>query len=466
MNELLWLLIGVALGGGAAALLVARWRGAAARETAEALARAGAAETAAGTLREQLGQRDEALAELRAALAVAQESRVRAETQLEEARKSFEEQRRLLTEAENKLKETFAALAAETLKGNSEMFARQTEEKVKPLREALERYEKQIAEMEKSRQHAYASVSKQIEIVEQTSQQLRRETSTLVTALRAPQVRGRWGEVTLQRVVELAGLSEHADFNLQPSVTTEEGRLRPDLTVRLPGGRTVVVDAKVSLDAFLDAIEAPDEAGRTAALARHARQLRDHMRKLSEKSYWRQFDSTPDFVVMFVPGESFFSAALEQDRALIEDGAANRVVLATPTTLIALLRTVAYGWQQQTLVEKSQEIGATARTLFDRVCKFAEHFGRVGDSLRRAVGSYNDAVGSWEARVAPMGRRLPELGATPHDAEFADLPTVDAAARSLKPQSRLEAEAVGDGERAAGDGNDDDERAAQDTSAT
>jgi len=244
-------------------------------------------------------------------------------------------------------------------------------------------------------------------------------------------VRGRWGEITLRRVVEVAGMSTHCDFVEQQSVAAAEGRLRPDLVVTLPGGRTIVVDSKAPLTGFLDAVEAADETIRRDGLLRHARAVRTHMQNLSAKAYWEQFTTTPDFVVLFLPGESFFSAALEQDRGLIEDGIQQRVVLATPTTLIALLRTVAYSWQQQQVTENAQRIAAAGRELFDRIGKFAEHLGKVGDGLRRATDAYNNAVGTWSTRILPSGRRLTELGATNPDQSFPELDDVPRAPRTV-----------------------------------
>jgi DNA recombination protein RmuC len=246
-----------------------------------------------------------------------------------------------------------------------------------------------------------------------------------VTALRVPQVRGRWGEITLQRVVEVAGLSQHCDFETQPSTLTDEGRRRPDMVVRLPGRRTIVVDAKTPLIDYLNAIEANDEEARQASLRRHAGMVRSHMQALSGKAYWSQLEATPDFVVMFLPGETFFSAALEQDRALIEDGIRHRVLLATPTTLIALLRSVAHSWQQREVTDNAEKIARSAREFFERVCVFAEHLGEIGRGMSRASEAYNKAARSWESRVLPAGRKLPELGAAPADSEVPELPAVE-----------------------------------------
>ncbi len=443
MDTTFALLTGLLIGTAAGALcgwLLASTRVRAALSAALQQAQQAAAANAS-TLNEVRGQAQasqEQMHRLRESLEAEQRARVAAETRLDESQRNLEQQRRLLVEAEQRLREAFTALSSDVLRKNSEEFARQTEERVKPLSEALQRYEKQMLEIEQTRQNAYGRMSQALEDVGKASQQLRQETSQLVTALRAPQVRGRWGEITLRRTVEAAGLSSHCDFSEQVSVEGEAGRLRPDLVVHLPGERTIVVDAKVPLQGFLDALEAADEPTRQQQLQRHAAAIRTHMKNLSAKAYWSQFDPSPDFVVLFIPGESFFSAALERDRTLIEDGIASRVILATPTTLIALLRTVAYAWQQHDLVENSRQIGEVAGELFERVCKFAEHFGRVGDHLRKATDSYNDASGSWERRVLPLGRRISELGVATKTTEFAELPVIDANAR--KPAAASERE--------------------------
>lgn len=366
------------------------------------------------------------LAQVREALDQEKTGRVAAETRLKASAESMAEQRALLSEAEKKLKDAFAALSAEALKNNTETFAKQTEEKVKPLKEALEKYEKQIKDLETAREGAYKGIKAQLDLMGTANQKLQDQTMKLVTALRAPQVRGRWGEITLQRVVEFAGMSAHCDFVAQPSTETDDGRRRPDLIVTLPGGRTVVVDAKTPLADYLNATEASDEEARRTCLRRHAAAVRGHMQDLSSKTYWNQFESTPDFVVMFLPGESFFSAALENDRGLIEDGIRSRVILATPTTLIALLQTVAYTWQQQEVAENTQQIADAARELYERILKYAEHFSGVGESLQRATASYNKAIASWQSRVLPAGRRVAELGPTSKDEEFPELKAVEA----------------------------------------
>ncbi len=284
-----------------------------------------------------------------------------------------------------------------------------TRNAVAPVRESLDRFDSRLRELEASRVEWHAQLREQVESVRLSGEALRRETASLSTALRKPAVRGRWGEMHLKRAVEVAGLVERCDFALQTTVQTADGALRPDLVVHLAGEKHVVVDAKVPLEAFLDATGTDDPAERSAHLARHARQLRTHADALAAKSYWRQFDTSPEFVVLFLPGEAFLSAALETDPSLLEHAAARRVVLATPTTLIALLRTVAYAWTQESLATGAREVHALARDLYERLGTLGGHVDRLGRSLSGAVGSYNKAVASLETRVLVTARRLHEL---------------------------------------------------------
>ncbi|HZV75035.1 MAG TPA: DNA recombination protein RmuC [Conexibacter sp.] len=302
---------------------------------------------------------------------------------------------------------------------------------VAPLRDSLARVDAKLHDLERDRAHARGALDEQLRTLAAGQERLRGETGALVAALRQPHTRGRWGELQLRRVVELAGMTAHCDFVEQPSVATGDGLLRPDLVVQLPGGKQVIVDAKAPLHAFLDAYEARDESARTAALATHARLLREHVRRLSAKAYWDQFDTVPDFVFLFLPGEHFHSAALEADPSLLEEGARQSVLIATPTTLIALLRAVAYGWQQERVAEDARAVAQLGRELHRRLETFADHLQRVGTRLRSAVGAYNDAVGSFEHRVLPGARRLAEHGVVSAERELAALERVDLTARDL-----------------------------------
>ncbi len=359
------------------------------------------------------------------------EARVAAETRLEEMGKQLDSQRSLLEAARAQLSDSFKALSMDALQANSQLFVDRAKQTLEPLHDALRRYEEHVHTLETTQQRAYGSLEEQLRHLLTSEQQLMRETGNLVNALRRPQVRGRWGEMTLRRVVELAGLSQYCDFEEQVSVTVEGGRLRPDMVVRLPAGRSVVVDAKCSLDAYLSSVEAQDDDSRRACLARHCQQLREHLNALALKSYWDQFATAPDFVVMFVPGESFLAAAMDQDPQLLEDGLKKRVMLASPINLIALLQAVAYGWRQEQIAENALKISELGKQVYDRVRTFAGHLQEVGKQLDRATDSYNRAVGSLESRVMPVARRFRDYGAAGGE-ELPELGPVDTQARQLQ----------------------------------
>jgi DNA recombination protein RmuC len=392
--------------------------------------------------------------ELEQALRAESSRRAGLEATLAEERKSGAEKLALLDDARAKLSDAFKALSSEVLQSSSRSFlelARTSLEKyqegakgdlekrqqaiaelVAPVRESLQRFDARVGEIEKERAGSYSALREQVAGLAETQKALRSEASNLVKALRAPQVRGRWGEVQLRRVVELAGMVNYCDFTEQETVSGEAGRLRPDVVVRLPGGKSVVVDAKAPLAAYLDAVEAPDEATRQRKLAEHAKQVKDHVLALSRKAYWDQFQPAPEFVVLFLPGESFYSAALEQDPSLIETGADRNVVIATPTTLIALLKAVAYGWKQQKVAENAREISALGRELHKRLSDVGGHLARVGRSLGGAVEAYNAAVGSLESRVLPSARKFKELEAAGVDESIETLQQIDRAPRELQ----------------------------------
>jgi DNA recombination protein RmuC len=390
------------------------------------------------SIRRQLSESDKAAATLNARLAAAQQNLI--------------EQRQLLDDAHAQLRQAFASVSAEALAKNNEAFLHLAKERfttlsaeatgsleqrkaaieglLKPMQELLGNYQARLGDIEKSRVESYSMLREQLGSLAEIQRTLNTQTSQLVTALRRPNARGQWGEITLRRLVELAGMSNRCDFCEQGTVDTEEGRQRPDMVVSLPGDRQVVIDCKAVLDAFVDAAGAADEDQRKAHLLRHCQQVRSRARELSAKSYWSQFQRSPEFVVMFLPGEAFLYAAVEHDGTLIEDCLKNRVIVATPTTLIALLKAIEFGWRQEEVSQNADEIRKHGKDLYDRIVVLMGHFGRLGSTLDSAVAAYNSTAASMETRVLVTARKIAELGAR-SDKELPDAQPIDTRAREL-----------------------------------
>jgi DNA recombination protein RmuC len=378
---------------------------------------------------------------------------VRAHADLEHERSRAEERLATITDAQERLSTSFKALSAEALqssmvqltelaraqlttaqveaKGDLEKRQQAVEQLVAPLKEQLTRVDAQLLKLDQERRESRGRLEAQLRTLTETGEKLRTETGALVTALRKPNTRGQWGQMQLRNVVELAGMVRYCDFVEQSALSSEDGSLRPDLVVSMPGGKHVVVDAKAPLQGVLDAYEARDEEEREQHLRAHARLLRKHVKSLADKAYWDQLDSAPDFVVMFLPGEHLYGAALEADAALLEDAMAQRVLIATPTTLLALLRAVAYGWQQERVAESAQAVSELGRELHTRIIKLSSLLATLGSRLNGAVRAYNETVGSYEARVLPSARRFADHGAVASGRELPEIQQVTVSARTV-----------------------------------
>jgi len=383
-------------------------------------------------LRRQLDLSEGEIAGLRKALDDERVQAVEAQARLDESARSIERQRGVIETMRTEMADTFRAQASAALESSNRSFLElatenlgrileQTKGKlgehqaglegtIRPLQETLKRYEEQLREMERVRAEQAGDLSRQIQALGAMNEALQRETAGLSTALRKPQVSGSWGQMSLRRAAELAGMAPWCDFDEQVTVDTEAGKLRPDMIVRLPNGRVIVVDAKAPVDAFLNALQASGEEDRKKAFAGYVAAVRAHMNGLGSKAYWDQFEESPELVVMYLPGETFFSAAIENDPGLIEDGSLRKVILATPTTLIALLKAVAYGWQQEQVATGAREINRLGREIYERFAVVAEHIARAGANLSKAVEAHNDAVRSIETRLMPSFRRFRDLG--------------------------------------------------------
>jgi DNA recombination protein RmuC len=376
------------------------------------------------------------------------------ELRLAEERQETAQNLKLMAEAREAMENMFKSHAADALRNNNQSFlelakatlaefqqgARGDLEKrqiaidqlVAPVRASLEKVDEKIAALERAREHAYGEIRQQFTQMSAAHKQLSDQTGNLVSALRQSHVRGRWGEMQLRRVVEMAGMMEHCDFVEQPGAESEDGRLRPDLIVKLPGNRNIVVDAKAPINAYMDAHEASNEDLRKAKIQLHAQQVRRHLDALAKKSYWEQFQPSPEVVVMFIPGEAFYSAALEADPGLLDSGFDQGVIIASPASLMALLKAASYGWRQEAIAENAREISMLGQELHGRLGTLAEHFSRIGKGLANATGAYNDAIASFETRVLSSARKFKGLGATSQEAEIIELRAIEGGARKLQ----------------------------------
>ncbi|HEX2521033.1 MAG TPA: DNA recombination protein RmuC [Terriglobia bacterium] len=392
--------------------------------------------TAAASLRSHSSDLQERLDRASDELVRTKEIRASIEAAAESERNSFKAQLKLLENAKAELSDAFSAISARALSANTRSFFDVANSKfsdlINPVSAALKTVEAHIRELESKRESAYGEVRQYLDTMKTSQQELRQETAGLVRALRSPGARGRWGEVQLRRVIELAGMINHCDFFEQKTLITDSATMRPDVIVRLPSGRSVVVDAKVPLEAYLDACESTDETERTSKLKLHARQVRAHIGNLKNKSYYQAVQPAPEFVVLFLPSEVFYSAALEQDPSLIEHGADEGVMIATPTTLIALLKAVAFGWNQEKLAQNAQAVSDLGRDIHERLVVVCEHLEELGRRISQTVESYNRTIGSMESRVLVSARKFKELGAASENDVIPDLNEVDREPRRLQ----------------------------------
>lgn len=485
---LIGLILGLALGAavGTAAALWVRANQVAGARTAEA--RLADALERNGTLVGEVADLREVVADQQQRLGVSHAEGARLGAELDAERRAGEQRTAAFEEARQQMSGEFSRLSAVALQRNNEQFLQLADVKLNETRQAAEgelakrqeaieqllrpigvqlgKYEEGMQRLEVERQRAFTSLTEQMKHLSSSHDQLHRETRNLVTALRSPQTRGRWGELQLRRVVEMAGMLEHCDFEEQVTSDTDAGRIRPDMVVHLPGGKNVAVDAKVPMQAFLDANEADDETTRRSCLASHGRQLKAHVDALAKKEYWKSIDPSPEFVVAFIPGDPLLSTALEHEPGLMEYAVANHVLLATPTSLIALLRAVAYGWQQESLADNAREVQRLGAELYQRLSVLGEHVSGVGKGLNAAVAAYNKAVGSLEGRVLVTARRFAELGVVGSGDQNLDAPaSVDSTTRALQSpelapaavelpflQDSTEGDEIGLVERAVGSG--------------
>ena len=463
MNNVVFFIFGIFFGGVVAWIVATRSREKSSMATvAEADKRAnvadGRASALSATVEELRGQVSAAARDFQAlheTLGNEKAAKVQAETRLAETVERLHEEKELLENAKNRLTETFKAIAGDTLNDSTTAFLRLAEERfdkilaetkgdlgkrqealqglVKPLTENLQQFQALMRDIENNRTGAYSGLSELIKGLSTAQQQL-------ITALRRPEVRGRWGEITLRRVIEFAGMCDYCDFAEQVSKESEGARLRPDLIIRLPADREIVVDSKVSLDAYLDATSADTDGKRQEAMSRHAAQVRIHMANLADKKYWAQFERAPEFVIMFIPIEASFIAAIESDRTLYEDAIRKHIIIATPMTLIAITLAVAVGWRQDSIARNAQEISDLGKQLYERIKTMADHWSEVGRGLEKANQAYNSAVGSMELRLLPAVRRFKELGAVPASgADIPIIPPIDTTPRKIIPIDSLDA---------------------------